>query len=83
MNVAGYILAALRDQGVSHVFMDPGGLNDTFMEPMTETEGVYTVVAAFEGKLPTWQTGSPARAAGLGSAPHLLRDDVGGQGCAS
>ncbi|MEZ5141138.1 MAG: thiamine pyrophosphate-binding protein [Acidimicrobiales bacterium] len=49
MNVAAYLLAALRDQGVDHVFMDPGGLNDTFMEPMTSTDGLRTVVAAFEG----------------------------------
>lgn len=65
MNVAGYILAALRDQGVSHVFMDPGGLNDTFMEPMTETEGVYTVVAAFEG-------GAAYMADGFARASHGL-----------
>ena len=49
MNVAEYIVRALRDQGVDRLFMDPGGLNDAFMAPMTETDGVHTVVAAFEG----------------------------------
>jgi acetolactate synthase-1/2/3 large subunit len=29
--------------------MDPGGLNDAFMEPMMNTDGLRTVVAAFEG----------------------------------
>lgn len=43
------MLAALRDQGVDHVFMDPGGLNDAFMEPMMNTDGLRTVVTAFEG----------------------------------
>ena len=49
MNVAEFLVSALRDQGTTHLFMDPGGLNDTFMAPMTDTEGVRTVVAAFEG----------------------------------
>ncbi len=49
MNVAEYIVQGLRDQGVSHLFMDPGGLNDAFMAPMAGTAGVRTVVAAFEG----------------------------------
>lgn len=49
MNVAEYVLAALREQGAGHVFMDPGGLNDAFMQPMTATDGLRTVVAAFEG----------------------------------
>ncbi len=49
MNVDAWMVAALRDQGVTHAFMDPGGLNDLFMEPMTGTDGLRTVVAAFEG----------------------------------
>lgn len=49
MNAAGYIITALRDQGTDHIFMCPGGLNDAFMAPMTETDGVRTIVAAFEG----------------------------------
>ena len=49
MRVADYILAAVRDQGTSHCFMDPGGLNDNFMPAMTGTRGLRTIVAAFEG----------------------------------
>lgn len=49
MDVATWMVAALRDQGVDHLFMDPGGLNDAFMEPMVNTDGLRTVVAAFEG----------------------------------
>ena len=51
MHVAEFVLRSLRDQGVGHIFMDPGGLNDQFMPPMTGTEGLETVVAAFEGAL--------------------------------
>jgi acetolactate synthase-1/2/3 large subunit len=49
MNGAEFLLAAIRSQGVEYVFMDPGGLNDAFMAPMTGTPGLETVVAAFEG----------------------------------
>lgn len=49
MNGAEFLLAAVRAQGVEYVFMDPGGLNDAFMAPMTATPGLSTVVAAFEG----------------------------------
>ena len=35
VNVAEFIVRALRDQGIDHLFMDPGGLNDAFMTPMT------------------------------------------------
>lgn len=49
MNGAEFVLNAVRDQGVEYVFMDPGGLNDSFMVPMTSTPGLQTVVAAFEG----------------------------------
>jgi len=49
MLVTEYILSALRDQGVDHCFIDLGGLNDKFMPPLTGTEGLRTIVAAFEG----------------------------------
>ncbi len=49
MKVTDYIITALRDQGVSHCFVDLGGLNDNFMPSLTGTEGIRTVVAAFEG----------------------------------
>ncbi len=49
MKVTDYIITALRDQGVSHCFIDLGGLNDNFMPPLTDTDGIRTIVAAFEG----------------------------------
>lgn len=49
MLVTDFIFNALRSQKISHCFMVPGGLNDAFMPPMTETNGLRTIVAAFEG----------------------------------
>lgn len=49
MNGAEYLVRALLAEGVDHVFMVPGGMNDPFMTPMTSVEGLRTVVAAFEG----------------------------------
>ncbi len=49
MRVTEYIISALRDEGVSHFFIDLGGLNDNFMPPLTDTSGIRTIVAAFEG----------------------------------
>ncbi len=67
VNVAEYLVAALRDQGVDHLFMDPGGLNDTFMPPMTGTDGVRTVVAAFEGGAAYMADGYARASGGLGA----------------
>jgi acetolactate synthase-1/2/3 large subunit len=66
LNVAEYLLAAMRDQGVGHVFMDPGGLNDSFMLPMTGTDGLRTVVAAFEGGAAYMADGYARASGGLG-----------------
>lgn len=49
MNVAEYLIRSLRDQGVGHIFLDLGGLNDSFMPALSETDGVRPIVAAFEG----------------------------------
>ena len=48
MNGASYVVRALAAEGVDHVFMVPGGMNDPFMPAMTETEGLRAVVAAHE-----------------------------------
>lgn len=66
MNVAEFMVRSLRDQGVSHLFMDPGGLNDLFMPPMTSTEGIHTVVAAFEGGAAYMADGFARASGGLG-----------------
>jgi acetolactate synthase-1/2/3 large subunit len=66
MKVAEHLLSSLRDQGVTHCFMDPGGLNDAFMPPMTATEGLRTVVAAFEGGAAYMADGYARASGGLG-----------------
>jgi acetolactate synthase-1/2/3 large subunit len=66
MKVTEFILGALRDQGIDHCFMDPGGLNDNFMPPMTGTDGLKTVVAAFEGGAAYMADGYARASGGLG-----------------
>jgi acetolactate synthase-1/2/3 large subunit len=46
--------------------MDLGGLNDSFMEPMTGTEGLRTIVAAFEGGAAYMADGYARASGGLG-----------------
>jgi acetolactate synthase I/II/III large subunit len=66
MRVAEYILAAIRDQGVSHCFIDLGGLNDNFMPAMTGIKGLRTIVAAFEGGAAYMADGYARASGGLG-----------------
>jgi len=66
MKVADFILSALRDQGVTHCFIDLGGLNDNFMPPLTGTEGLRAVVAAFEGGAAYMADGYARASNGLG-----------------
>jgi len=66
MLVTEYLITALRDQGITHCFMDPGGLNDNFMPPMTETTGLRTIVAAFEGGAAYMADGYSRASGGLG-----------------
>jgi acetolactate synthase I/II/III large subunit len=49
VNGASYVVRSLAAEGVDHVFMVPGGMNDPFMPAMAETAGVRPVVAAHEG----------------------------------
>ncbi|MCP4330159.1 MAG: thiamine pyrophosphate-binding protein [Alphaproteobacteria bacterium] len=66
MLVTEYIVSALHDQGVDHCFVDLGGLNDNFMPPLTGTQGVKTVVAAFEGGAAYMADGYARASGGLG-----------------
>jgi acetolactate synthase-1/2/3 large subunit len=66
MQVAQYVVETLRAQGLRHVFIDLGGLNDTFMPALSETEGVHTVVAAFEGGAAYMADGYARASKGLG-----------------
>jgi acetolactate synthase-1/2/3 large subunit len=49
VNGASYVVRSLAAEGVDHVFMVPGGMNDPFMPAMAGTSGVRPVVAAHEG----------------------------------
>jgi acetolactate synthase-1/2/3 large subunit len=66
MRVADYILSAIRDQGVSHCFIDLGGLNDAFMPALAGTSGLRTIVAAFEGGAAYMADGYARASGGLG-----------------
>lgn len=66
MQVADFIITALRDQGVDHCFVDLGGLNDNFMPPLTGTKGLKTIVAAFEGGAAYMADGYSRASHGLG-----------------
>jgi acetolactate synthase-1/2/3 large subunit len=44
-----YILNALAEEGLSHLFMVPGGLVDPFMPALTRQDRLMPVVAAHEG----------------------------------
>ncbi len=66
MKVTEYILTAIRDQDVDHIFMDPGGLNDAFMPAMSGTEGIRPIVAAFEGGAAYMADGYSRASGGLG-----------------
>jgi acetolactate synthase I/II/III large subunit len=66
MRVADYILSAIRDQGVTHCFIDLGGLNDNFMPALTGTKGLRTIVAAFEGGAAYMADGYARASNGLG-----------------
>ncbi|MEJ2376462.1 MAG: thiamine pyrophosphate-binding protein, partial [Pseudolabrys sp.] len=66
MKVADFILSALHDQGVSHCFIDLGGLNDNFMPALAGTKGLRTIVAAFEGGAAYMADGYARASNGLG-----------------
>jgi acetolactate synthase-1/2/3 large subunit len=66
MRVPDFILSALRDQGVDHCFIDLGGLNDNFMPALAGTQGLRTVVAAFEGGAAYMADGYARASGGLG-----------------
>jgi Thiamine pyrophosphate-requiring enzymes [acetolactate synthase, pyruvate dehydrogenase (cytochrome), glyoxylate carboligase, phosphonopyruvate decarboxylase] len=47
-NAIEFVLGALKQEGISHVFMVPGGLIDDFYKEF-EGAGVTAIVAAHEG----------------------------------
>jgi acetolactate synthase-1/2/3 large subunit len=49
MVTTGYLLDAFRQEGITHVFLVPGGLIDPFLPALASTPGLTPVVAAHEG----------------------------------
>ena len=43
------LLEAFRGEGITHVFLVPGGLIDPFLRALAATDGVTPIVAAHEG----------------------------------
>jgi len=66
MKVTDFIVSAIRDQGVSHCFINIGGLNDNFMPALTGTKGLRTIVTAFEGGAAYMADGFARASNGLG-----------------
>jgi acetolactate synthase-1/2/3 large subunit len=66
VKITEFVLSSLRDQGVDHLFVGLGGLNDAFMPPLTSTDGLRPIVAAFEGGAAYMADGYARASRGLG-----------------
>ena len=64
-----YILNALAEEGLGHLFMVPGGLVDPFMPALARQDKLTPVVAAHEGGAVFMADGYRGRAAA--SVPRL------------
>ncbi len=71
-----YILAALAEEGLGHLFMVPGGLVDPFLPALARQERLTPVVAAHEGGA-AYMADGYARASGTFGAAL----GIGGPGC--
>ncbi|MEW6386448.1 MAG: thiamine pyrophosphate-binding protein [Thermodesulfobacteriota bacterium] len=49
MQTTAYLLEALRAEGLTHVFLVPGGLLDPFLPALASTPGLAPIIAAHEG----------------------------------
>jgi acetolactate synthase-1/2/3 large subunit len=49
METTAFLLEAFRIEGLSHVFLVPGGLIDPFLPALSATEGITPIIAAHEG----------------------------------
>src|SRR5262245_66697425 len=71
-----YLLAALADEGLSHLFMVPGGLVDPFLPALARQTRLKPVIAAHEGGA-VYMADGYARASGTFGAAL----GIGGPGC--
>lgn len=49
METAAYLLDVFRTEGLSHIFLVPGGLIDPFLPALSAAPGITPIVAAHEG----------------------------------
>jgi acetolactate synthase-1/2/3 large subunit len=49
MLTTSYLLEAFRGEGITHVFLVPGGLIDPFLPALATTDGITPIVAGHEG----------------------------------
>ena len=63
-----YILNALAEEGLSHLFMVPGGLVDPFMPALTRQDRLMPVIAAHEGGAVFMADGYARASGGFGAA---------------
>lgn len=75
MNSAQYILEKLKIEGITHVFMVPGGYVDPFLTALSKVKKITPIVAAHEGGA-AYMADGYARASGLFGAVLV----VGGPG---
>jgi acetolactate synthase-1/2/3 large subunit len=71
-----YILRALAEEGLSHLFMVPGGLVDPFLPALARQDRLTPVVAAHEGGAVYMADGYARASGGFGAALG-----IGGPGC--
>jgi acetolactate synthase-1/2/3 large subunit len=71
-----YILAALAEEGLRHLFMVPGGLVDPFLPALARQNRLAPVVAAHEGGAVYMADGYARASGGFGAALG-----IGGPGC--
>ena len=49
MRTTKFLMNALLEEGISHLFFVPGGLIDPFLSDFSSTDGLTPIVACHEG----------------------------------
>jgi acetolactate synthase I/II/III large subunit len=58
-----FLLNALVQEGLTHLFMEPGGLVDPFLPALARHPNLRPIMLPMKAAPPTWPTATPARAA--------------------
>ena len=72
MQVSRAIVDAIEKEGITHVFMVPGGIVDGFTDELSKTPGIKTVVTAHEGGAIAMADGYSLASGKFGGASLLL-----------